>query len=600
MIGRTLNDAYRLAELVGHGGFADVYLGRDRRTNAVVAVKILHAHLTRDPDVVRRFRAEASAAQPLDDPRVARVLDSGRDGETHYIAMEYVAGHTLAQIIRERGALPVGEATRIARDVLLALAAAHRAGIVHRDVKPRNVMVTPDGRAKVLDFGIARLLAEHTSGHGGVALGTAPYVSPEQARGERVDHRSDLYSLAVLLFEMLAGRPPFSAEHPWQVLRLHTESEPPSLSEMRADLPSGLVALVRRGLEKSPDLRFGSAEEMIAALDVWDAETARHQHPELVERHGDPPVQLVPAVAGPAVASPLPLRERDAWGVRPGRLALGGIALFVLLLSGVLASAETIRERDVAATAAAEATYAAGLPLTATAETVAAGYRATTITQESTATALVRTAESQSTAAVRLAATSTSLAASVATAEANATGVADAQATVAAEARALATARSFAGSATAVALETARAREATPTPPPPSPPPTSAPSPTGQSSPAEMRRLAVPTFEVPAGESRTIILPQPLRAGAEIRGTVRSYDPGSGVARVTMLSVLPVGGSPEEIGIGGSVGREARLNGGPVTFAVRTTQAGTYELRFRNDGWFMTSGIALEVQYSVE
>jgi len=266
MIGRTLNGIYRISELVGGGGFADVYLGRDLRTNTVVAIKVLHAHYARDPQIVQRFLQEAQTAQSLVEPHIVRVLDAGQDSGSYYIVMEYVQGHTLAHLIQTRGALPIQEAVEYTRQILQALEAAHRAGIVHRDIKPQNIMVTPEGTVKVMDFGIAKHAAAGKMTQTGMYLGTPQYMSPEQARGEKVDARSDPYSVAIVLYELLGGRPPFDAESPWQVLRLQTDVEAPSLERLRPGIPSWLAQVVTRGLAKEPAQRFQDAGDMLAAL----------------------------------------------------------------------------------------------------------------------------------------------------------------------------------------------------------------------------------------------------------------------------------------------------------------------------------------------
>ncbi len=301
MIGQTLNDVYRVSEKVGSGGFADVYLGRDLRTNTVVAIKILHEHFASDPALVERFLHEADFAEALVEPHVVRVLDHGSDGDVYYIVMEYVQGHTLAHLVKTSGPLEVGAAVGYVSEMLLALGAAHRAGIVHRDIKPQNVMVTAGGLVKVMDFGIAKDVAASGAAQTTMYLGTPRYMSPEQANGEPASPRSDLYAVAVTLFELLAGQPPFDADTPWKILNLQMTATPPPISQFRSDVPREVVQTLARGLEKSPDRRFQTAEEMLAALTNGVPET---DEPTIVGLDGAPAERTVVAgLRGPAVSS---------------------------------------------------------------------------------------------------------------------------------------------------------------------------------------------------------------------------------------------------------------------------------------------------------
>lgn len=266
MLGRTLNGTYRVSELVGSGGFADVYLGRDVRSNTVVAIKVLHDNFAEDPALVRRFFREAELAQSLINPHIVRVLDAKQDGDVYYLVMEYVQGLTLAQIIQQRGPVPIAEAVDFVSQVLEALAVAHRANIVHRDIKPQNLMVTPAGLVKVMDFGIAKRTAVETVAQTTMYVGTPRYMSPEQAKGGRATPQSDLYAVTITLYELIAGKTPFSAETPWQMLNLHMLAEAPPIRVYCSDVPPALEMVIARGLKKDPAQRFQSAEEMQQAL----------------------------------------------------------------------------------------------------------------------------------------------------------------------------------------------------------------------------------------------------------------------------------------------------------------------------------------------
>jgi serine/threonine protein kinase len=259
---RLLAGRYELGERLGAGGMAEVFRARDRATGQEVAVKLLSPGLADDPKVLERLAGEARAAAAIDHPNVVAVRDWG-DG---YIAMEYVPGPNLKELLRQRGPLPEAEALGIAGQVAAGLGAAHARGVVHLDVKPHNVLIAPDGQAKVADFGIARAL-----GGAGATLttviGSAPYISPEQARGARVDARSDLYSLGALLFELLTGRPPFEGNAPLEVALRHLNDPPTPPRQLRPELSAAVDTLVLRALAKDPAARFGSAAEMGQAIE---------------------------------------------------------------------------------------------------------------------------------------------------------------------------------------------------------------------------------------------------------------------------------------------------------------------------------------------
>lgn len=270
--GQTIGGVYQLTVLVGSGGFADVYLARDVRTNQVVAVKVLHAHLARDPAIVRRFMAEARDALRVVDPRVVRVLDAGSDGALQYLVMEYVQGHTLADMLAARlargeGPFPVAEAVRIGRQVLGALAIVHEAGLVHRDVKPQNLMLTTEGVLKLMDFGVAKNLTEGTRSKSSRTIGTVEYMAPEQVLGKRsIDHRADLYAVGITLHELLSGSVPFQSDSSIGTAMLQVNEPPPPLRQHRPDVPVKLERVVLRALAKAPSERFESAAAMGAAL----------------------------------------------------------------------------------------------------------------------------------------------------------------------------------------------------------------------------------------------------------------------------------------------------------------------------------------------
>ena len=259
----VLAGRYELRSRLGRGGMAEVFRAYDRRLDREVAVKVLANHLLTDPRSIDRFEREGRAAASLNHPNIINVYDAASEGDTHYIVMELVEGDTLADVIQREGPLPVDRALRLAGRVADALQAAHARGLVHYDVKPSNVLFDEDGNVKVADFGIARAASSDVT----TIQGSPPYVAPEQARGGQADPRSDIYALGCVLFEMLAGRPPFQGDTASSVIVQHLNTAPPRLSELRDDLPPGIDTVVARALAKDADQRYPSAAEFRADLD---------------------------------------------------------------------------------------------------------------------------------------------------------------------------------------------------------------------------------------------------------------------------------------------------------------------------------------------
>jgi serine/threonine-protein kinase len=279
---RVLGDRYEIHQRLARGGMAQVYLARDRSLDRPVAVKELVPEFATDPSFVERFRREAQAAANLSHPNIVGVYDWGTQDGTYFIVMEYVDGPSLSQVIRRDGPLHPRRAAEIANEVAAALGFAHSRGVVHRDVKPGNVLLTATGQSKVTDFGIARALSSPDDDltQAGSVMGTATYFSPEQAQGLPVDPRSDLYSLGVVLYEMVTGRPPFSGETPLAIAYKHVQDQPAPPSTIVPDIPQGLEAIIMKLLQKKPDDRYPSAEALRADLnrfldgDVTSAERA--------------------------------------------------------------------------------------------------------------------------------------------------------------------------------------------------------------------------------------------------------------------------------------------------------------------------------------
>jgi serine/threonine-protein kinase len=333
---------YALGELLGRGGMAEVRKGTDTRLGRIVAVKRLRTDLASDVTFQARFRREAQSAASLNHPAIVAVYDTGEEPATDgsgisqpYIVMEYVAGRTLRDILREGRKILPERALEITSGVLSALDYSHRAGIIHRDIKPGNVMLTPSGDVKVMDFGIARAMsdASSTMTQTAAVVGTAQYLSPEQARGEPVDSRSDVYSAGCLLYELLTGRPPFVGDSPVAVAYQHVREPASPPSDHDTELPPEVDAIVMKSLAKRVEDRYQSAGAMRADIERYLAGHPVHVTPP------PPPVEPPTTVSSPtAVVAPVPPPEEeydDERGTRPGLLIF--LAILLLLVIGLAA-----------------------------------------------------------------------------------------------------------------------------------------------------------------------------------------------------------------------------------------------------------------------
>ncbi len=322
--GRRLTDRYVLQEELASGGMGGLWLARDEVLGRLVAVKVLHEHLAEDDQLLERFRLEAVAAARLSHPAVVRVFDTGIDEGTCFIVMELVEGTSVADMLADQGPLRPAEAARVVRGVLQALSHAHREGVIHRDVKPGNILVGRDGIVKLADFGIAKTaFAGGDLTTTGNLLGTSRYLSPEQVTGGEIDARSDIYAAGVVLYELLTGRPPFEAETHIATATMRLTVDPAPPRSLRPGIPRALEAVVMKALAREADDRFQTADEMSAALER--AAPAGESRPPVVREEHVPPRRsyrswiVVPAVllllAGIAVGAFLLL---EGFGTDPG------------------------------------------------------------------------------------------------------------------------------------------------------------------------------------------------------------------------------------------------------------------------------------------
>lgn len=321
MIGKMLDNRYELVEFIGNGGMALVYRAIDHRTGHSVAVKILRPEFNQDAEFLGRFEREATTASRMSHHNIVNLLDVGQDGGYRYLVMEFVRGKTLKDVIQDRGALAPEVAGQIAIRILSALQHAHKNGIIHRDIKPQNILVHSDGHIKVADFGIARVAGSSTISRSDSVMGSVHYFSPEQARGEEVTFASDLYSVGVVLYEMLTGQPPFDGDTPVAIALQHINGKARPMHEINAAVPPAMERVVEKAMEKRPEKRYQSALEM--AQDLQRA--LQDPQGDWLEKNTEQPIPSLAQQTG----RQNPLRNKKK---RPGLLTFALIASAVILL----------------------------------------------------------------------------------------------------------------------------------------------------------------------------------------------------------------------------------------------------------------------------
>jgi serine/threonine protein kinase len=356
-IARLVGGRYEITGLIASGGMGEVFQARDRTLDRTVALKVLRAGVASDPDFIERFRREATAAGRLSHPNIVQVYDWGRgqDGSA-YMAMEYVEGQNLREVIAANGKLRPAIASRIATQVCAALEHARRAGLVHRDVKPENILVTPDGRVKVADFGLSRTMAESRATQAGVVLGTAHYLAPEQVEGKESDHRADLYALGIVVYEMLTGETPFTGDNPVVIAYQRVRQDVPAPSGRVNGIPPAMDEVVKRATARAPTKRFASGAEMAEALRASVPRSDTGEIGALVH-----PTTAIPIASQETVT----LKTRRGPRITRRGLIVIGVVLVLLLASipilmGVLARAEVPNVANLSKAQAQSAVQKAG------------------------------------------------------------------------------------------------------------------------------------------------------------------------------------------------------------------------------------------------
>ena len=377
MIGDVLSGRYRVTRLLGRGGMSAVWLARDDVLDRDVAVKMLHTRRLESAEAVERFEREARTLASLAHPSIVTVIDRGDDHGRPFIVFEYVRGRDLRERIADEGRLPLLDVLAIGEQIADALAYAHARGVIHRDVKPHNILLTPDGQPKLTDFGIARVLEQPGLTLEGRVLGTGDYLAPEQAAGDQLDARADIYALGILLYHALCGDVPFHAESYVETARLHAQAPIPRVRDLRPDAPERLDAIVARALAKRPDDRYADAGELRDDLHALTLELRDHaaDDEELDRTPREPIAPIRPIVAAPAPRL-VPVGDLPSIPSAPRRgLRIASIALLILVLgsgAGLAAYLVSIRDSSGGGVSASQPTVGPTTQLVGTSSTTTA------------------------------------------------------------------------------------------------------------------------------------------------------------------------------------------------------------------------------------
>jgi serine/threonine protein kinase len=317
-IGEVLGGRYQLEALLGQGGMSAVYRAKDPNLRRTVAIKLIHSHLAADPEFVRRFEGEAAAVARLRHPHIVQVFDFNHDDDVYFMVLEYVPGETLQDKLRtlnrEGQLLPVDQIVATSITLSEAVQYAHSQGMIHRDLKPANIMITPENQAVLMDFGIAKIVGGENLTATGAMIGTVSYMSPEQIRGQRPDHRADIYALGVILFEMTSGRRPFEGDSAPSTMMMHLTEPVPDLRQINQNIPLPLVQVIEKSLAKDPNQRYQTAAELAAALRAIDLQAASSSINTAAMTMVQPPA--IPAIA-PPLPTPSPPVTQSTTGSQP-------------------------------------------------------------------------------------------------------------------------------------------------------------------------------------------------------------------------------------------------------------------------------------------
>lgn len=329
MIGKRVSGRYKLLEVIGDGGMAIVYRAKDLILDRDVAVKVLRSEFNKDEDFIRRFKREAESATSLDHPNIVSIYDVGEDEEIYFIVMEYVQGKTLKQYIKEHGKISVEESLHIMKQIVSGMAVAHDHGIIHRDIKPHNILITENGTAKLTDFGIALAITSATITHTNSILGSVHYFSPEQARGGIANAKSDIYSFGAVLYEMVTGRVPFVGDSPVSVALKHLQENVIEPRRLNPEIPQSVENIVLKSLAKNPLRRYDSAEELLRDMNTALDPDRMYEQKWNEESEEDERTKYIPPIVQPIETQEMNnVKEEEKIPEKTKKKETGGLSFY--------------------------------------------------------------------------------------------------------------------------------------------------------------------------------------------------------------------------------------------------------------------------------